>query len=471
MRKKLLLISLIIPFIFSMFSVGIIKITAAETHDIAVLSVTSDPTSVELGELVNVTVVVENQGDETETFNVTVYYDTNTIGTQDVTSLAAGANTSLTFVWDTTDAWVHIKEDGSMPFKITATASTVAGETPADTADNTLVSSDRVRVVKSPYIAVFPHSTVNPSLTIGTTYTVSIKTNYTENDIAGWQFGLYYNPSVLHGVNVTNGDLITTDKDPTAMFLKGTFDNTNGKLTITSALFATTEPIPLTSGPGTLANVTFDVVGVGESSITISVREDETKLKGYSGGGYGDPFDIVDGFVDSDHIGQGYFRNSAAEVVHDVAVISVTLNATDVDRGEPVKITVEIKNNGTTTEDVTVEVSRRPEATPPGPGSSWIIDTKTTQDLAADANTSLAFIWDTSGVRSGKHIITATAESVEGETNTEDNTLQSAQMVNVTVKGEKPIPLELIIGIAVAVVAVIVIVIIVLRRGRKPTPE
>jgi len=469
MRKKLLLISLIIPFIFSIFSVGMIRVTAAGTRDVAVLSVTPDPTSVKLGELVNITVVVENQGDQTETFSVTVYYDTNTIGTQSVTSLAAGANTSLTFVWDTKNVWIDTLV-GSIPFKINATASTVAGET--DTADNTLVSSDRVRVVKSPYIGVFPHCTVSTNLTEGTTYTVSIKTDYTGSDITGWQFVLYYNPSVLHGVSITNGDLITTDKHPDAKFNPGTFNNQAGKLTITSAFFFfMTEPAPITSGPGTLANVTFDVVGVGESSLTIGVGEDETKLKGYSGGGYGDPYDIVDGFVDADHIGQGYFRNSAAEVIHDVAVISVTPNATDVERGEPVKITVEIKNNGTTAEDVTVEVSHRPEATPPGPGSSWIIDTKTTQDLAADANTSLAFIWDTSGVRSGKHIITATAESVEGETNTEDNTLQSAQMVNVTVKGEKPIPLELIIGIAVAVVAVIVIVIIVLRRGRKPTPE
>jgi len=465
MRKKLLLISLIIPFIFSIFSVGMMRITAAETHDIAVLSVTPDPTSVELGELVNVTVVVENQGNETETFSVTVYYDTNTIGTQDVTSLAAGANTSLTFIWDTTGVSVYIK-DGSTPFKITATASTVAGET--DTADNTLVSSDRVRVVKSPYIGVFPHCTVSTNLTVGRTYTVSIKTDYTGSDITGWQFVLYYKPSVLHGVSVTNGDLITTDKHPDAQFNPGTFNNQEGKLTITSAFFFfMTEPAPLTSGPGTLANVTFEVVGVGESAIALGIGWGETKLKGYTEGGYGDPYDIIEGFVDSDHLAQGYFRNSAAEIVHDVAVISVTPNATDVERGEPVEITVEIKNNGTAPEDVTVKVSRRLEAG----GSSWIIDTKTTQDLAADANTSLNFIWDTSGVRAGNHIITATAEPVSGETNTEDNTLQSEEMIMVRAKREEPIPPWLIIGIGVAVIAVMVIVVIVLRRGRKPTPE
>jgi len=438
-----------------------VKVTAQETHDIAVISVTPSPTLVEKGELVSITVVVENQGDQTETFSVTVYYDTTAIGTQSVTSLAAGANMSLTFVWDTTDAWVYIK-DGSTPFKITATASTVAGET--DTADNTLVSSDRVRVVESPYIGVFPHSTVNPNLTEGTTYTVSIKTDYTGSDITSWQFTLEYNPNVLHGVEVTNGDLITEDKDPSAKFMKGTFDNTNGKLTITSALFAvTTEPFPITSGPGTLANITFEVVGVGESSIALGIGWAETKLKGYTEGGYGNPYDIIEGFVDSDHLAQGYFRNSAAEVIHDVAVISVTPNATDVERGELVEITVEIKNNGTATEDVTVTLNRRPEAGV----SPWTIDTKTAHDLAADANTSLTFIWDTSGVRSGNHIITATAEPIDGETNTDNNTCESEEMITVRAKPEKPIPLELIVGAVVGVVVTITLTRKSMRRNAE----
>jgi len=134
MRKKLLLISLIIPFIFSMFSVGIIKITAAETHDIAVLSVTPDPTSVELNELVNITVVVENQGMARERFDVTVYYNstlnaTKTIGNPITIILEAGANKSLTFAWNTT-----IVNPGM--YVVTAEAIAVPGE--IDIEDNTL---------------------------------------------------------------------------------------------------------------------------------------------------------------------------------------------------------------------------------------------------------------------------------------------------------------------------------------------
>jgi len=51
---------------------------------------------------ISINVTVRNEGDFTETFNVTVYYDHHTIGTQNVTNLAPGANTTLTFPWNTT---------------------------------------------------------------------------------------------------------------------------------------------------------------------------------------------------------------------------------------------------------------------------------------------------------------------------------------------------------------------------------
>jgi PKD repeat protein len=70
-------------------------------HDVGVLSVTPSPTEVTIGENVTITVVVKNNGSYTESFNVTAYYNTTTIGMQTVTNLAAGTNTSLTFTWDT----------------------------------------------------------------------------------------------------------------------------------------------------------------------------------------------------------------------------------------------------------------------------------------------------------------------------------------------------------------------------------
>jgi parallel beta-helix repeat protein len=70
-------------------------------HDVAVLSVTPSPTEVTIGESVTITVVVKNNGSYTESFNVTAYANTTAIGMQTVTNLAAGANQTLTFTWDT----------------------------------------------------------------------------------------------------------------------------------------------------------------------------------------------------------------------------------------------------------------------------------------------------------------------------------------------------------------------------------
>ena len=96
-------------------------------HDVAVTSVAA-PSPVVQGTPVDVDVTVANQGNQSETLDVTLTDGDNgpTIGTESV-SLAAGESTHVIFPWDTTDlAGDHI---------LTATAGPVTGET--DTVDNT----------------------------------------------------------------------------------------------------------------------------------------------------------------------------------------------------------------------------------------------------------------------------------------------------------------------------------------------
>jgi hypothetical protein len=95
------------------------------------------------GDLVNITVVVENQGTVPETITVAAYYDKispnyRIATTKTVQSLEADANASLTFVWNTTD--IRILGTHS----IWAEAGTVLGET--DTEDNRHESEDTVTV-------------------------------------------------------------------------------------------------------------------------------------------------------------------------------------------------------------------------------------------------------------------------------------------------------------------------------------
>jgi len=124
-----------------------------------------------------------------------------------------------------------------------------------------------------PSVAVVPESVVD--IIPGRTFTVAIYTDYTYYDIWGYEFSLSYDPTMLYGVGVSNGDLIV---GLDARFLEGQgFNNTEGTLTLVGAYFYYVDPEwPTTTiGPGTLAYVTFKVIGTGTSDITLGI---ETRL-------------------------------------------------------------------------------------------------------------------------------------------------------------------------------------------------
>jgi len=112
-------------------------------NDVAAIGQTPTPTSVAQGETVTVEVVVENQGTQTETFNVTCYFDAGVVGTQLVTNLAAGNSITLNFSWDTT---------GVTPgtYNITAWADSDAAIAESDETDNwcTAPATVTVRMVE-----------------------------------------------------------------------------------------------------------------------------------------------------------------------------------------------------------------------------------------------------------------------------------------------------------------------------------
>ncbi len=70
--------------------------------DVAIVNVTVLATAVYVGEIANISVVVRNEGTANETFNVTLYYDNNSIGTLTVVDLEPGKEATLSFGWNTT---------------------------------------------------------------------------------------------------------------------------------------------------------------------------------------------------------------------------------------------------------------------------------------------------------------------------------------------------------------------------------
>lgn len=98
------------------------------TRDVALTSLTLSSNTVSKGQLLNITITVENHGVENETFNVKVDYDSHSIKTQAIQKLTPDTSQTIIITWDTTNV-----DPGT--YTIKAEASRVTGE--VNIADNT----------------------------------------------------------------------------------------------------------------------------------------------------------------------------------------------------------------------------------------------------------------------------------------------------------------------------------------------
>jgi KaiC/GvpD/RAD55 family RecA-like ATPase/chitodextrinase len=106
-----------------------IRVISVNTHNIAILNVTVSNNEVNIGQVVNITVTVKNEGTAGESFNVTIFCNSTSIETLLVSNLAPNAERTLIFQWNTDSL------QQSANFLIRAEADIVAGEN--DVADNT----------------------------------------------------------------------------------------------------------------------------------------------------------------------------------------------------------------------------------------------------------------------------------------------------------------------------------------------
>jgi hypothetical protein len=72
------------------------------SHNVAVTSASTDKTAAAPGELINVLSNVINLGDYTESFNVTAYYGSKSIGVVSVNNITSHENRAISFQWNTT---------------------------------------------------------------------------------------------------------------------------------------------------------------------------------------------------------------------------------------------------------------------------------------------------------------------------------------------------------------------------------
>jgi hypothetical protein len=102
--------------------------------------------------------------------------------------------------------------------------------------------------------------------------------------------------------------------------------------------------------------------------------------------------------------------------VHDVAVVSVIPEATFVTVGDTFSINVTVKNNGTETESFSVFLYYNGTQNAVAPSIS-------VTNLAAGAETTVIFSWNTSSFLPNNYTLVGYAQPVQDEVNTADNTL------------------------------------------------
>ena len=271
-----------------------------------------------------------------------------------------------------------------------------------------------------PFIKIEPASKNNTALVPGTSFTISIKTNYTLQ-VWGYEFTLEWNPDILNCTGVANMELFAG-----ATFMNGTVDNVNGKLSLTGAQFEYGEgerapQVYPTSDNCTLANVTFKVAGTGDSDITLGP---ETRLVKVTKDGKGVEQNVIDDVTGK--IKRGYFVNVVGPVVHDIAVTNITCYYLGVEVNEmyqkwTVQVNVTVLNNGTLTETFDVKLYC----------DSWLVSAVTDIRIAGGKNTTAEFSWNLTGIYYRSHGVCGKASVVPGETDTDDNAFIGSMKVKL----------------------------------------
>jgi hypothetical protein len=116
---------------------GLVEVREPTIHDIAVLTVSPNKNLVGQGLTMNVTLVIQNQGDFFEDFIVTATANSSMIGMRIVQNLRPGGNLTFSFIWNTTGVSMG-------DYIIGGNATVLPNET--DIADNSVISGTVVHV-------------------------------------------------------------------------------------------------------------------------------------------------------------------------------------------------------------------------------------------------------------------------------------------------------------------------------------
>ena len=166
-------------------------------HDVAVVEVVPSASSVEKGQHVNINTVIQNEGTEPESFNVTAYYDSVLIGTLQICEFAPYSKETLTFIFNT--SLVSIGK-----YTITVSISHLVKE--ADVTDNDFIDGIIKVELSLPKvihdIAIIDVKTSSNSLYVGESLYINVTITNIGNETETFYVDIYYNSTLIGTLHV-----------------------------------------------------------------------------------------------------------------------------------------------------------------------------------------------------------------------------------------------------------------------------
>jgi hypothetical protein len=367
--------------------------------DVATKEVVCFPSTIQPGESVNITVAVRNEGTEEESFNVTVYYDSVEIGVSLVVSLVPYAEETLVFVWNTSGV-----VEGN--YSITGWAHPVPGEVYVE--DNEFVYGFvEVRVLPPGVVRDVAVVDVWPDVTVvyeGEVVGVSVLVRNEGNVTESFNVKIYTNVTEIKSLAVKN---LEPEENRTLTSIWNTAGVAEGNYT----LWAEIPPL----------HDEFDVEDNKRSFYPLSVIERPT-------------------------------------FIHDVAIVDVTPNATEVYVGQTVSVTVAVQNLGDFDESFNVSLYC----------SDFLIKTSNVEFLHPGSKCNLTFFWNTSNMTEGNYTIKAYVPPIPSEINVQNN-----ELVDGTIEIMQPplLPRYFITWLIIVLVTLVLTVLLLLflrRKKKKP---
>jgi hypothetical protein len=366
-------------------------------HDVAVINVKPSVSEAYVGEQVNINVTVKNLGTETESFDVTVYCNSTAIQTLSVIGIIPNKERNLVFFWNTS-----CMDEGN--YIIGAEASIVPNET---NTDNNFCINGVVKVRRPPSQIVVDVAVVGVSVNATEAYVGQI-------------------------VNVT-----------VVVWNKGDADESfNVDVYYDSSLMRTLDVASLPPSYGRSLVFFWNTSNLLEGDYTIKARipalPEEANTQNNE-------------FID------GTIRITRQNVtIVDVAVVGVSVNATEAYVGQIVNVTVVVWNKGDGNESFSVKIYY----------NSSLMGTLNVSSLPPSSGQTLVFFWDTSNFVVGDYIVKACIPPLPREMNTENN-----EFINGTIRITEPplFPRNVVLWLTMVLIALITTFILVtfLRRKRK----